>query len=193
MNTDCVLSVVYPKKIVEELEDTYKKYSSMKVIELRREVPSYVKRKANMIVWKINSNLGRQKRSFWAGERRTEPPRNSIECEEIVKSSLKKTIDPNVYELLELNKLCYIPQISRTHLNKGLYYTQRAIIIEVMKKTIGVMNLDVVAHINSFLTDYKGEVGNIHPLLCDIEYKPKQKKRVVVKIPKRKVKVCYLP
>lgn len=193
MDSASLVSVMKPKKIVKDLEGAYKKYSSMKAKDLREEAPSRYTRKADIIAYKLNFKLDWQRRSYAMGELQTAPTGNSSACEEYVKSALQKTIPQNIYERLHLDNLCIGAYIKPIEVKRAQYHTQKALLYEIMKKTCGVGDELLIEFINSFLTDYKGEVGNqynlcglfptIHPKLRAIEYKPKPKPK-----PRRKIK-----
>ncbi len=144
----------------------------MKAKELRSEVPSYViARKDNMIAWKLKWIFNAAHNNFMAGETMGhEPKYNSSSCQQIVKASLKNKIPKKVYDLLPLDeKMCIPTYIPTTYIQSASYYSQRAILFEIMKKKAGVADIYIIGLINSFLTDYTGDVGNVNPILKKIK------------------------
>jgi len=172
---------IYAKLMVNDLEATYKYYSSKNSKELIKGIPSRIRRrKANMIAYHLNFTLDFANYQYISGETQGyKKPDNSPSTQQIVRSSLKKIIPADTYDLLHLKNICFYPATPSSR-ERGLYFAQRALLVEIMRKKTAVIDIYVIKHINSFLTDYDGDVGILNPLLYNItnEYKPPTIKKI---------------
>lgn len=189
MNTEYFISLIETNFFNKIIYNEYKYYSSLKAKELRRLTPSCVTvRKLNMTAYHINNLFVWHEKSYLRGDY-TEINHNYINpssrtlikthdiqpsSRRIIVSSLKNILPKNCFDLLDMDKYISFGVTPPMYIKKASYYTQKAILFEIMKKITGVADNSIIGHINSFLTDYKGDIANINPILhkTKTDYKP---------------------